>query len=123
MAQDLADEKCVPCKGGTPPLQADQIAVLLPRVEGWRVEDGKKLIKTFRFRNWVDAVGFVNEVTPIAEAEGHHPDLYVRWGEVSAFLWTHKIDGLTQSDFVMAAKLDRAFVAHRVASPPSRASG
>lgn len=123
MAKELADEKCVPCKGGTPSLPADQIAVLLPKVDGWRVEDGKKLIKTFRFRNWVDAVAFVNEVTPIAEAQGHHPDLYVRWGEVSAFLWTHKIDGLTQSDFVMAAKLDRAFAAHQAAGPPARASG
>ena len=118
MAADLADEKCVPCKGGTPPLDSGQIALLLPRVVGWRVEEGKKLIKSFRFRDWVEAVAFVNEVSPIAEAEGHHPDLYVRWGEVTAFLWTHKIDGLTVSDFVMAAKLDRAFAAQTAAAPP-----
>ncbi|HYM96405.1 MAG TPA: 4a-hydroxytetrahydrobiopterin dehydratase [Candidatus Sulfotelmatobacter sp.] len=115
MAGSLADEKCVPCKGGTPPLDASQIDVLLPRVDSWQVEDSKKLIKRFRFKNWVDAVAFVNEVTPVAESEGHHPDLYVRWGEVRAYLWTHKIDGLTVSDFVMAAKLDRVFASHTAA--------
>jgi 4a-hydroxytetrahydrobiopterin dehydratase len=123
MAADLADEKCVPCRGGTPPLEADQIAVLLPRVEGWRVEDGRKLVKSFDFRDWVDAVAFVNEVTPIAEAEGHHPDFYLRWGRVTAYLWTHKIDGLTPSDFVMAAKLDRAFSAHRPAAASRNSPG
>ncbi|TMD13197.1 MAG: 4a-hydroxytetrahydrobiopterin dehydratase [Chloroflexi bacterium] len=122
MAAELADEKCVPCRGGTPPLQSDQIAVLLPRVEGWRVEDERKLVKSFKFRDWLDAVAFVNEVTPIAEAEGHHPDLYVRWGQVTAYLWTHKIDGLTTSDFVMAAKLDRAFGAHRPAATSAGAT-
>jgi 4a-hydroxytetrahydrobiopterin dehydratase len=123
MASELADEKCVPCKGGTPPLDADQLAVLLPRVEGWKVEDGRKLVRSFRFRDWVDAVAFVNEVTPIAEAEGHHPDLYLRWGQVTAYLWTHKIDGLTTSDFVMAAKLDRAFASHQPAPAPADAAG
>jgi len=71
----------------------------------------KKLIKSFKVKNWVEAVDFVNRISPVAEAENHHPDLYVRWGEVRAYLWTHKIDGLTESDFYMAAKIDRAFVA------------
>ena len=105
----LADNKCVPCKGGTPPLTHDQIAPLLEQLEGWQVEDDHKLIKSFKFKNWVEAVEFVNRVTPVAEGEGHHPDLYVRWGEVRAYLWTHKINGLTESDFYMAAKLDRVF--------------
>jgi 4a-hydroxytetrahydrobiopterin dehydratase len=106
---DLADRKCVPCRGGTPPLTAEQYAPLLAQVDGWRVEENKKLIKSFRFKNFVQAVEFVNAVTAVAEAEGHHPDLYVRWGETRVYLWTHKIDGLSESDFVMAAKIDRLY--------------
>lgn len=108
MANELADRKCVPCLGGTPPLTPDQIAPLLAQLDGWQVEANKKLIKSYRFKNFVQAVEFVNAVTPVAEREGHHPDLYVRWGEVRVYLWTHKIDGLTESDFFMAAKIDRA---------------
>jgi 4a-hydroxytetrahydrobiopterin dehydratase len=74
---------------------------------GWSVEGDKKLIKSFRFKNWAQAIDFVNRISPLAEQEGHHPDLYVRWGEVIVYLWTHKIDGLTESDFFMAAKIDR----------------
>jgi 4a-hydroxytetrahydrobiopterin dehydratase len=106
---NLADQKCVPCRGGTPPLTTEQIAPLLNQLQGWTVEDGMKLIKSFKFKNWLEAVAFVDRVSPVAEAEGHHPDLYLRWGEVRAYLWTHKIYGLTESDFYMAAKLDRAF--------------
>ncbi len=108
MTSSLADRKCVPCLGGVPPLTAEQIAPLLAQLDGWQVEQHKKLLKSFRLKNFVQAVEFVNAVTPVAEAENHHPDLYVRWGEVRVFLWTHKIDGLTESDFVMAAKIDRA---------------
>ena len=111
----LADKKCVPCLGGTPPLTPAEIAPLLAQVEGWTVEDNKKLQKSFRFKNFVQAVDFVNAVTPVAEQEGHHPDLYVRWGEVRVYLWTHKIDGLTESDFVMAAKIDRVFASRPTA--------
>lgn len=106
---NLADRKCVPCLGGMPPLTAEEIAPLLGQLDGWQVEDNKKLIKAFRFKNFVEAVDFVNAIAPVAEAEGHHPDLYVRWGQVRVYLWTHKIDGLTESDFVMAAKIDRAY--------------
>jgi 4a-hydroxytetrahydrobiopterin dehydratase len=108
----LADRRCVPCLGGTPPLSPAEIRPLLRLVQGWQVEDGKKLLKSYRFENFVQAVDFVNAVTAVAEHEGHHPDLYVRWGEVRVYLWTHKIDGLTESDFVMAAKIDRV---HRTA--------
>jgi len=107
----LADQKCIPCRGGTPPLTGAEIAPLLAQLDGWTVEAGKKLSKSFRFKNFVQAVDFVNAVTRVAEAEQHHPDLYVRWGEVRVYLWTHKIDGLTESDFVMAAKIDRAYAA------------
>ena len=105
----LADQRCVPCRGGTPPLTAAQITPLLAQLEGWTVEDNKKLEKSYRFKNFAQAVEFVNALTQVAEAEGHHPDLYVRWGEVRVYLWTHKIDGLTESDFFMAAKIDRAY--------------
>ena len=103
----LADRRCVPCQGGTPPLTPAQIAPLLAQLEGWTVEGNKKLEKSYRFKNFVQAVEFVNALTQVAEQEGHHPDLYVRWGEVRVYLWTHKIDGLTESDFFMAAKIDR----------------
>lgn len=116
MPTDLADQTCVPCKGGTPPLRLEQIQPLLAQLEGWRVEDSKKLLKSYKFKNFVEAVRFVNALTPVAEDQGHHPDLYVRWGEVRAYLWTHSIDGLTESDFIMAAKLDRVYQA---ASQPS----
>ncbi len=110
MAGSLADKKCVPCTGGTPPLTLEEVAPLRTQLQdGWEVEGGKKLIRPFKFKNFVEAVDFVNAVARVAEEEGHHPDLYVRWGEVRVFLWTHKIDGLTESDFVMAAKIERLY--------------
>ncbi|MGH2356104.1 MAG: 4a-hydroxytetrahydrobiopterin dehydratase [Chloroflexota bacterium] len=108
MASSLAEKRCVPCEGGTPPLTAEQVQPLLAQLTGWQVEDGKKLTKSYPFRNFVQAVDFVNAITPVAEGEGHHPDLYVRWGEVRVDLWTHAIDGLSENDFIMAAKIDRA---------------
>jgi len=113
MASTLADKICVPCRGGTPALTRDEIAPLLDQLEGWRVQDDLKLIKPFKFGNFVQAVDFVNAITAVAEEQNHHPDLYVKWGEVRAYLWTHKIDGLTESDFVMAAKIDRAYAQKR----------
>ncbi len=109
MVSTLADKKCVPCQGGTPPLTARDIAPLLAQLDGWEVEESKKLVKSFRFKNFVQAVAFTNAIAQVAEEEQHHPDLYVRWGQVRVLLWTHKIDGLTESDFVMAAKIDRVY--------------
>ena len=111
MAAPLAERRCVPCEGGTPPLTAEQIAPLQAQLEGWSVEDGKKLVKSFKLKNFVQAVDFVDRITPVAEGEGHHPDLLVRWGEVRVDLWTHKIGGLSENDFIMAAKIDRVFQA------------
>jgi 4a-hydroxytetrahydrobiopterin dehydratase len=76
-------------------------------VRGWEVEEGKRLVKAFRFKDFLGAVGFVNAITPVAEAEGHHPDLLVRWGEVRVTLWTHAVGGLTENDFILAAKIDQ----------------
>jgi 4a-hydroxytetrahydrobiopterin dehydratase len=109
MVSTLADKKCVPCQGGTPPLTARDTAPLLAQLDGWEVEESKKLVKSFRFKNFVQAVAFTNAIAQVAEEEQHHPDLYVRWGQVRVLLWTHKIDGLTESDFVMAAKIDRVY--------------
>ncbi|HEY8678293.1 MAG TPA: 4a-hydroxytetrahydrobiopterin dehydratase [Candidatus Dormibacteraeota bacterium] len=103
----LADNPCVACRGGTPPLTHEEIGPLQAQLDGWQVEADRKLHKAYRFKNWTQAVDFVNRITPVAEAENHHPDLLVRWGEVRAELYTHKINGLTVSDFYMAAKIDR----------------
>jgi 4a-hydroxytetrahydrobiopterin dehydratase len=109
MAGNLADQKCVPCRGGVPPLTREEIQPLLAQLDGWQIEEDQKLVKSYKLKNWVEAVAFVNRITSVAEAENHHPDLYVRWGEVRVYLWTHKINGLTESDFFMAAKIDRVF--------------
>jgi len=110
VVSQLADRRCVPCRGGTPPLTADEIAPLRAQLEdGWQVEEGIRLVRTFTFKDFLEAVHFVNAIAPVAEEEGHHPNLWVRWGEVQVLLWTHKIDGLTESDFVMAAKIERLY--------------
>jgi 4a-hydroxytetrahydrobiopterin dehydratase len=106
----LADQRCVPCKKGTPPLTAKRVAPLMAALDGWALEEAvghQQLVKSFRTRDFVGAVEFVNRITPIAEAEGHHPDLLVAWGRVHVRLWTHVAGGLTTNDFVLAAKIDQ----------------
>jgi 4a-hydroxytetrahydrobiopterin dehydratase len=91
------------------PLTEAQVEPLLAQLAGWQVEDAdghSQIAKTFSFGNFVDAVGFVNRITPVAEAEGHHPDLLVGWGRVGVVLWTHAAGGLTENDFILAAKID-----------------
>jgi 4a-hydroxytetrahydrobiopterin dehydratase len=104
---ELAEKQCVPCRGGVPPLTRDQIDALAPEVPGWRAIDNHHLVRTFTFPNFVTALNFVNQAGAVAEEQGHHPDLYLTWGKVEVKIWTHKIDGLTESDFILAAKLDR----------------
>ncbi len=89
------------------PLPREVVERLLGQVRGWKVEEGKQLVKAFRFKDFLEAVAFVNAITPVAEAEGHHPDLLVRWGEVRVTLWTHAVGGLTENDFILAAKIDQ----------------
>ena len=106
----LAERHCVPCERGTPPMPGDRAAALLTDLQGWRIEDAdghEQLVKTYRVPDFVRAVDLVNRITPVAEAEGHHPDLLVAWGRVRVQLWTHAAGGLTENDFVLAAKLDR----------------
>ena len=103
----LAERDCVPCKGGVPPMRADEISVLLEEIPGWEAVNGHHLIKTFTFKNFADALAFVDRVGAMAEEQWHHPDLHLAWGKVTVEIWTHKIDGLTESDFVFAAKCDQ----------------
>jgi 4a-hydroxytetrahydrobiopterin dehydratase len=105
---NLASEKCIPCRGGVPPMPAEECEVLRRDLgPGWRVVDGHHLEKEYTFANFVDALALTNRVGAVAEAEGHHPDIYLAWGKVRVTIWTHKIDGLTRSDFVLAAKIDQ----------------
>jgi 4a-hydroxytetrahydrobiopterin dehydratase len=102
----LADKHCVPCRGGVPPLKGQQLETMKAQVAGWQVVAEHHLAKTFTFPDFRTALDFVDRVGFIAEQEGHHPDLYLSWGKVEVTTWTHKIDGLTESDFILAAKID-----------------
>ena len=103
----LAERSCVPCRAGTPPLATDAIARLAAEVPEWTVAAGRRLERRFRFPDFASALAFVNRVGEIAERESHHPDLHLSWGAVRVEIWTHVIDGLSESDFVLAAKIDR----------------
>lgn len=102
----LATKQCVPCKGGVPPLGPDRVQALLGEVEGWTSQDNHHVTKTFTFPDFAQALAFVNRVGATAEEQAHHPDIYLTWGKVRVDIWTHKIDGLTESDFILAAKID-----------------
>jgi 4a-hydroxytetrahydrobiopterin dehydratase len=106
---DLASKKCVPCRGGVPALKGDELASLHKQVEGWEVVEEHHIKKTFTFPDFQQALAFVNKVGELAEEQGHHPDIYLAWGKVEVTTWTHAIDGLTESDFILAAKTDRLY--------------
>ena len=107
MSSELAAKECVPCKGGVPPLKGDELTALQERLGGgWRVVDEHHLEKEYRFPDFRAALDFTNRVGEMAEEQGHHPDVHLAWGKVGITIWTHKIDGLTESDFVFAAKAD-----------------
>ena len=103
---DLASKSCVPCRGGVPPLSGSALEKYARLLPSWRVVDGHHLEREFSFPNFRTALEFTNRVGNLAEEQGHHPDIYLAWGKVRITLWTHKIDGLTESDFVLAAKID-----------------
>ena len=107
----LADRQCVPCKGGVPPLDAKAMAPLLAQLDAWQVVDNHHLSKRYALKNFVQALDLVNRIGAIAEEQNHHPDIFLAWGKVGVEIWTHTINGLTESDFVFAAKCDRAFAA------------
>lgn len=104
---DLASKTCVPCRGGVPPLKGEELTALQKQVSGWQVVEEHHLTKTFKFPDFRQALAFVNKVGELAEEQGHHPDITLAWGKVGITMWTHKIDGLTESDFILAAKIDR----------------
>ncbi|HKS09300.1 MAG TPA: 4a-hydroxytetrahydrobiopterin dehydratase [Pyrinomonadaceae bacterium] len=103
---ELSSKQCVPCRGGVPPLQGDEIQRLLSQLSGWEVVREHHLKKNYDFANFAEALKFVNRVGELAEEQGHHPDICFGWGKVEVTIWTHKIDGLTESDFILAAKID-----------------
>jgi 4a-hydroxytetrahydrobiopterin dehydratase len=104
---ELAKMECVPCKGGIPPMTAEQIAPWLVRLGGdWQAVEDHHLHKEYRFKNFRQALAFTNQVGELAEQIGHHPDLFLAWGKVGVTIWTHKIGGLSESDFIFAAKVE-----------------
>ena len=105
---ELAERHCVPCRGGVPPLAGEEVEVLLAQLEAWEVVNGHHLRKTYRFEDFRESLDFVNRIGEVAEQQGHHPDICFGWGKAEVTIWTHKIDGLTESDFVLAAKIDKS---------------
>ncbi len=105
----LAERHCVPCRGGIPPLKGDALRPLVEQLPYWKVVEEHHLAKTFLFRDFQSALGFVNRIGAVAEEEGHHPDLGLSWGKVDVQIYTHKIRGLSESDFILAAKIDELY--------------
>jgi len=103
---ELAERQCVPCRGGVPALHGEEITALQSQLEGWEVVNEHHLRKEYKFADFKDTQAFVVRVGELAEAQWHHPDICFGWGRAEITIWTHKIDGLTESDFILAAKID-----------------
>ena len=103
---ELAEKTCVPCRGGVPAIKGKELSDLHKQVPDWQVVNEHHLMRKFTFPDFRRALDFVNRVGEIAEQQGHHPDILLAWGRVEITLWTHKIEGLTESDFIIAAKID-----------------
>lgn len=107
---DLEGKRCTPCQGGIPPLTAEAAASLQQAAPAWGLQqDSTRIVRAFTFRAYADALAFVDAISAVAEAEGHHPDICFGWGYATVTLYTHKIKGLHENDFIMAAKFDRVF--------------
>lgn len=106
---ELAEKNCVPCRGGVPALKGPELAALAGQLPEWKVVDEHHISRSFKFKNFREALDFLNRVGELAEQQGHHPDLFLIWGRVDVTTWTHKVDGLTESDFILAAKINRLY--------------
>lgn len=104
---DLAAKNCVPCRGGVPPLAGKELAALSQQLPDWDVIEGRHITRVFKFPDFRQALAFVNKVGAVAEEQGHHPDILLSWGKAAVTTWTHAVNGLTESDFILAAKIDR----------------
>jgi 4a-hydroxytetrahydrobiopterin dehydratase len=102
----LASRTCVPCKGGVPPLKGADLKKVFSQLPEWKVIDEHHISRTYDFPDFKTALTFTNKIGALAEEQGHHPDILLRWGSVGVTIWTHKIDGLTESDFILGAKID-----------------
>ncbi len=105
-ASELAQRTCIPCKGDIPPMKPHEIDDYVPLVPEWEIVGHHHLVREFRFPDFLQALAATNRVGQLAEEQGHHPDLQLGWGKLAIEIWTHKIDGLTESDFILAAKID-----------------
>jgi 4a-hydroxytetrahydrobiopterin dehydratase len=103
---DLASRNCVPCRGGVPPMRGPEIKEFLAELDGWEVAGEHHLRKSYTFKDFRESLIFVNRIGELAEEQGHHPDICFGWGRAEITIWTHKIDGLSESDFILAAKID-----------------
>jgi 4a-hydroxytetrahydrobiopterin dehydratase len=104
---DLASKSCVPCRGGVPALKGSELHAFSHQLPQWRVVDEHHITRVFTFPDFKQALDFTNKVGEIAEEQGHHPDILLTWGKVEITIWTHKVNGLTESDFILAAKIDQ----------------
>jgi 4a-hydroxytetrahydrobiopterin dehydratase len=109
MPEELASQTCVPCRGGVPPLKGAELQQILQEVPQWKVINEHHIMRAFTFPDFRQALAFVNRVGEVAEDQGHHPDILLTWGKAEITMWTHKIDGLTRSDLIMAAKIDQLY--------------
>jgi 4a-hydroxytetrahydrobiopterin dehydratase len=110
MSETLVEKACTPCRGGVPPLTRDEAQRFQAQAPNWELDDNAhRIVRTFRFRNFREALSFVQEIGELAETEGHHPDISFGWGYVTVSLSTKKIKGLHENDFIMASKIDRVF--------------
>ncbi|MFZ3264018.1 MAG: 4a-hydroxytetrahydrobiopterin dehydratase [Terriglobales bacterium] len=106
----LADKTCIPCKGGVPPLKGKELAAMhqqLPESAHWNIVHEHHLVRSYKFPDFKSALAFVNRVGALAEEQRHHPDILLGWGKVVITTWTHAVDGLTESDFILAAKINQ----------------
>lgn len=104
--EDLASRKCEPCEEGTPAIKGPELRRLYGQLEGWNLVNEHHLEKEYLFNDFREALAFVNRLGEVAEREGHHPDVFLTWGKVKVTLWTHSVGGLSENDFILAAKAD-----------------